>query len=71
MSDELDGEAAPDGDDGKARALKDGSPEDHPALHRHVGLENYINMLATVNQKLTSIDRLSLILAQKVTFFNH
>ena len=51
MSDELDGEAAPDGDDGKARALKDGSPEDHPALHRHVGLENYINMLATVNQK--------------------
>ena len=40
MSDKLDGEAAPDGDDGHLDSLKDLSPEEPTALHSHVSLHN-------------------------------
>ena len=40
MSDELDREAAPDGDDGHLDSLVDFSPKEPTALHRHVSLNN-------------------------------
>jgi hypothetical protein len=40
VSDELDWEAAPDGDDGHLDSLEDLSPQEPTALHGHVSLHN-------------------------------
>jgi hypothetical protein len=41
VRDQLDGEAAPDGDDWEAELLKEAAPQEHARLHSHEGLHRH------------------------------